>query len=539
MPSAAEGQPLAPHLPIGPPEIQPIAAAQQQGPPEPNVPPAVAEPQAAAAAQPQAPHAAPVAPAVIQNNSAAASAQTSAIGARQSIAKLQLIGVLIAIVMWVGVFACAVAFDSTVAKVLAVLLGSGLVLGSIWIFYVPWQTHARAVRGQMRDRPAKFWEVLRRLFLKSEVPPTGWTRHDEHLLRETALKPEQYSGAPIIDEQQKSLHREAGYQKWRYHGAAIPLAVLPALSAFFLAVETRVTSADVAWGAALALNAAVMLFVLVVCGLCYKHPTADWLKRRVASEILRREQFLCVAQVGPYAKASDSEPKLKDVAQARVEEVRSQTLEMLIERYLPLQDESGVWIEQVWRSTAALPRLVERIETYRIHRIRDQLAWYTRDYNRASNKSSLFLWPLVGAMVLSFALALAHFLMLWVNFGWPAGVAGTPSATASAALPVVTTQPVETAIALCAIGAALLSGALLALRSLFALAPQAAIYGKVITRLARIERECNLLKHNDEGHDEALRSRLYQSLVLRTEGLLTAELEEWMSAVDHRDFEVV
>ena len=103
----------------------------------------------------------------------------------------------------------------------------------------------------------------------------------------------------------------------------------------------------------------------------------NWIENRVRTEVLRREQFLLHARVGPYL----TEHVLSKAVQRRLALIKSRQDPMGL---IPLQDPGGKPLRDelegagVGKSVPPQPDLLRCLKTYLEKRLRGQCDWFSK-----------------------------------------------------------------------------------------------------------------------------------------------------------------
>jgi hypothetical protein len=131
-----------------------------------------------------------------------------------------------------------------------------------------------------------------------------------------------------------------------------------------------------------------------------------WIEYRVRTEVLRREQFLLQARVGPYLTTHNP----ANAVHRRLEVIRNRQDPMEL---IPLQYPEGkTWrdeLEDDGPGTPPQPNLLECLRTYLANRLDDQLKWFS---NRETSHAKHDWWLETGAKVLLLLAVLAALVHL-------------------------------------------------------------------------------------------------------------------------------
>jgi hypothetical protein len=291
-----------------------------------------------------------------------------------------------------------------------------------------------------------------------------------------------------------------------------PLAVLLAAAPDFAPNDPRL-----ALGTALG-EVGVLLTAFTIVQRSTK-PAEPWVAARIRTELLRREEYLRLALVGPYlARADDA----ADLIQRRIAELDPHD-ESSRARAIAMRDgpDGPRWIDHLWTQPhQPVPDLRQRMRSYLHYRIRKQVVWFelgTENAAQSDRRISLFitLSLLVGVVVVAIQVALRY-----VRF-FDATLAVQLATLFALTLPTVATF-------------------LLALRELYAFRGLAVSYRHMINELKHEQQTLERLitRLDQPNADEAAIGREFQATVLHTEALLTHELERWVMVIDRDQFDL-
>lgn len=198
-------------------------------------------------------------------------------------------------------------------------------------------------------------------------------------------KPEAFEGVRAIDDAQKNALAYAPDYQGRFRGVAITVALAPPLALLFLSVQTLFFPYGGPWGAGFVFAEALFLLWIIWKVWATRNPAQQWLHARIHAELLRREQYLCLASVGPYLNA---ESGLADQVAKRLSFFVAKDVEEL-RRLIPLasprdpndpRQGDRLWRDELSQSasnTIPLPDAEERMSCYLHYRIRKQKMWFT------------------------------------------------------------------------------------------------------------------------------------------------------------------
>jgi hypothetical protein len=346
-------------------------------------------------------------------------------------------------------------------------------------------------------------------------------------------KPEHYDGGRALHEGQWLYINRAVEAQGSYFANGILGAILPPLALCLLSLQILVWPEGGPWARGLILCELLCLGVLVYFALINREPTSDWIANRVRTELLRREQYLLLARVGPYLAKDDLEAVQEALRRkSQIEAADPQVLLALI----PLEDPSGLsWLEILHRTfpqPPVRPDFIERMDSYFYYRIGKQLLWFANELRDCEENERFWSRLLTGALLAAIVAAALHFAHLnGLN-----GEIRTPDASSiwSNLIGVL-------AIVLPPLGTASLS-----IKAMYNFRGRARIYTHERNSLLRQkgDLESLLLKAKQmrvEGSarinaDEADVS--FRVLVLRTEQSLSIEMQQWMLLMERKEFEV-
>ncbi|MCX4974721.1 SLATT domain-containing protein [Streptomyces sp. NBC_00620] len=377
----------------------------------------------------------------------------------------------------------------------------------------------RAYRWRERRRTEQ--QARERLAIPGDVPSPG-----------------SFPGVREIDEAQHAELKQTPDYQGRYRATGVKVAFLPTLAVGFITLQAIFfrTLGPTALG--LAYGEALLLAVLVLVVHTNKQPSFDWVLSRIRAELLRREQYLRLAQVGPYlGMGRDSSAQIR---KQRVTLIATGDLEGL-ERLASTADqdtpEPGIerpWVDSLWQAAATrtgsgrtgsgieadpgLPDQVrDRARSYLYYRIGKQLMWFglsTIAFERAERRITRTTQATVVAAV---AVAVANAVLLSADRQH--GGASSSIALLAAVLPALCTG-------------------LFATHELFAFRQLAVSYDYTRQELARCQSSLRALIGRFETiTDDASGTTEFQALVLRTEAVLTLELQRWVRLVHKSRFD--
>lgn len=388
------------------------------------------------------------------------------------------------------------------------VLGGGL-LGLIWFGHPLARDLLRRWRLAWRDR-----EVAR------SPRPVG------------VREPEEFVGVAIIKAAQRAAHRETLPLQGAMYRRGIFVAALPALAVLLAALpELRVGNTPWAVGSAVAQIVALTAAILLVRR--HRSPAKAWVAARTRAELLRRELYLRVAQVGPYLGAADEETAFSVTTQRLALLGPDSAMDpalLIAARTLSFEPDCRPvagrrWIDQLLNPAPdqplpaqPLPELLARAQCYQYSRIDRQISWFqrhtTQNEKSEERTGKIIGWSLVAAIVAG----VLHAFRLVAQPGWL-----DPYSATGIVLTLVLPP---------------LAAMLIALRELYAFRARAASFRSIRAELEADKPELDRLveRMGAYGSDQEsvpvaeLRelSRDFQRLVLHLEAGLTIELQAWI-----------
>ena len=208
-----------------------------------------------------------------------------------------------------------------------------------------------------------------------------------------------------------------------YFANGILASILPPLALFLLSLQLLALPAGGNWAVGLILSEVFCLSALLYLAFMNREPTSEWIENRIRTELLRREQYLFVAGVGPYLGKDDSESAQEALRRrGQIEAADSRTLAALVS----MQEPSGItWLETVHHKgpgkLAAHSDYVDRMESFLYYRIGKQLLWFANELRDCKENDRLWSGLLTFALLAAIGVGLWHIVHL---LGPPAGEEG-------------------------------------------------------------------------------------------------------------------
>lgn len=362
----------------------------------------------------------------------------------------------------------------------------------------------RAYRWRERRRAER--QAFRSLAIPDDVIPPG-----------------SFQGVREIDEAQHTELKQTPDYQGRYRATGIKVAFLPALAVGFIALQAIFFPARGPTALGLAYGQSLLLLFLVLMVHTNEQPTLAWVLSRTRAELLRREQYLRLAQVGPYLRLGhDSSTAIRRQRVARIATGNLEELERLAsmaDQDTPVPGIERPWVDGLWRAAASrsdsdteadpgLPdRVLDRGRSYLYYRIGKQLMWFRLSataFERADRRITRTTQVTVLAAV---AVAVANAVLLSTD--QQHGGASSSTVLLTAVLPALCTG-------------------LFATHELFAFRSLAISYGYAQQELMRCQSSLRgLIDRLESGAEGTLGTVEFQAIVLQTEAVLTLELQRW------------
>ncbi|MEA3400534.1 MAG: hypothetical protein U9R79_04745 [Armatimonadota bacterium] len=308
-------------------------------------------------------------------------------------------------------------------------------------------------------------------------------------------------------------------RRWESVRALLPPAAALLLSVQILVFPQRSAVSIVLIGAELA-----VLFVALLLGYARQTPPAEkWIDARMRAEVLRREQFLVTAMVGPYLQCT-TEDQLATTVQTRLDSIGDPARDPM--EFVELSDEAGI----PWRDALEdarqeqlragepyplqiCPTPTKPWERYLTARLKGQIDYYERRSERwfgLDNRCEGWRRGILGAAAIAAGM---HFAALWLS---------SPADQSSFRL----------VIEILAIVLPPTSSAVEALQGLYQGRRLGCLYRDVAAGLSKLAPQfTTLIAQVPDGHadDDELAELdfAFRRLVLRAEELMTGEWRNW------------
>jgi len=206
-----------------------------------------------------------------------------------------------------------------------------------------------------------------------------------------------------------ALAEHGSRRRWR---VGYVVAVLGPLAALVLATQVLMVGESSRWAVVLILAELLAVLAALAIGIFGLGHSAEWIRDRLRAEILRREEFLLRARLGPYFQADDR-AKLQAAVDQRLAEIDNTASRPL--DHLRPASRGQEWrdaLEDAGAGNTASAE-VDILATYVKERLTDQHDWYVEKaarwrgrhmaYSRLST-AALTAALVVAAMHLSFVL---------------------------------------------------------------------------------------------------------------------------------------
>jgi hypothetical protein len=319
----------------------------------------------------------------------------------------------------------------------------------------------------------------------------------------------------------------ASQSQGEYFSDGLLASVLAPLALLLLSLQLLMHPHGGVWAVGLIVSEILCLALLSYIALTRGAPTRNWITNRLRAELLRREQYLSVAGIGPYLSTRDVEAECLK-RRGQIEAADGGALSGLI----AMQDPDGrTWMEVAYSTKIEPhPDVVRRIETYLHYRIRRQQKWFSDEVDTCECTDKR--WARLLAIMLLGAITAAVFHALELQDGAGSSAVTRPLDTWS----VVTGA---LAIALPPVGTAVMS-----LRGMYDYRRRGRLYshqGRVLAlHLGALE---SLLQkaHCTSGAGSAATAELdssFRAIALRTEHSLSLEMQQWLFLMERTEHEI-
>lgn len=203
----------------------------------------------------------------------------------------------------------------------------------------------------------------------------------------------------------KAIHAQG-----EYFCRGIMAAILPPLALLLLALQVILQGTHwESFGVGLIIAESICLAYLIYVALTQHSPASEWVTNRLKAEILRREQYLLLAQIGPYASGLSIQDS--DVARTRRAQIEASNKETLRQLILTRNASGMTWLEELCRNGVgqmAPPESEDRIAIYLQQRVTKQLNWFTNAMRQVEQSERRWSTFLKGALTFALVVALVH-----------------------------------------------------------------------------------------------------------------------------------
>jgi hypothetical protein len=234
---------------------------------------------------------------------------------------------------------------------------------------------------------------------------------DELAIPPDVPEPNTFEGVKEIDDAQHQLLPAIPDYQGAYLARGIRIALLPAIAVVFVAVQASFANST-ALAAGLIAGDVILLLSIMWLVWADPDPVKDWLVARVRTELLRREQYLRLACVGPYLGLT------ADVAGRRVRSriiaIRNADFGQL--RQLLSMTGEPYWADEIWRNrSATLParNLADRMRSYLCYRIDKQIMWFTLGTKANERAESRLARTVKAVLVIATVGAVTQVALIW------------------------------------------------------------------------------------------------------------------------------
>jgi hypothetical protein len=345
-------------------------------------------------------------------------------------------------------------------------------------------------------------------------------------------KAEQFNGVTPLDTVQHRLISEATNAQGSYFQTGILAASLPPVALLMLSLQLLVFPLGGEWALGLIIAEILCLGRLAFIALTQQKPTTRWMESRIRAELIRREQYLLIARIGPYLELTGDE--ILEEASRRaglLEGLEKDELRSMISAHgflniawldhMPVQGESS--------------DLIDRMDTYLYRRIGKQLLWFSNEIRDCEENESLWSKVLAGSLLCALFAAVMHFMRLLQELGHPQGAVSSDVFGVIVGTLAVSLPPAATAI--------------ISMKNMYAFQGRTKAYSSQRASLLRFDgelkaavRKFHALDHldSDKERDRSYTSidRQFKALAILVEASLANEMEKWILIMEREAIEV-
>jgi len=326
-----------------------------------------------------------------------------------------------------------------------------------------------------------------------------------------------------LHEGQRRFLPEAVAAQGRYLSDGIAVAALPPFALLLLAAQVVLLDGARSPAARGLVFAEVLcLGYLIYLSLTRRTPASEWVRSRLRTELLRREQYLQLVHVGPYQDVADEDVfAVVRRRRAAIEAASEHELRRLID---DRSDSGEPWIEHLYSahdSTVVTPAdAIDRMTIYLHRRVLRQSLWFANEMRDLSASEGRLAGALKLALIGAFGVAVLHAAGLHDQIGAdPPGIWETVVTVLGFVLPPI--------------GAAMLS-----IQNLYNYRGRFESYGvrRRALRTSQADLE-NLIERWQRDRSATLWLQ-FRALVLRTEASLSSEMNDWLRLMARDEFDV-
>jgi hypothetical protein len=328
--------------------------------------------------------------------------------------------------------------------------------------------------------------------------------------------PTVFPGVAVINKAQHALLPTVPDRQAAMYGRGVVVAAMPTVAVLLAALQTTAATPASPFASGLSLASGAVMATLIALVWRSRNPSQPWVRARTRAELLRREQYLCLARVGPYQNQTSDQ--ITATSHHRIATIKTAPDDQL-DRLISLRDSDQAtdWRDHLFSyPNQSLDQLGERARAYLHYRIDKQLLWFirNRDHHRRLERhiSTITKAALITAVAATLAQTALHL-----------AEQGNPIVTAGIDVTTLVLPP----------GCAFL----LAIQELFSHRRLAAAYHDMATQLDHHRTVLTAqLDHPDP--DPISDSRQFQLTVLHTETALTVELRHWRLITQRDEYDL-
>lgn len=416
-----------------------------------------------------------------------------------------------------------------------------LVATSIFILLVLLRRHLPDAAPKLLPSSAIFWlwesfqlayVLCRRFFyVRRELRRTNEPAYDLKIPEGTKSRAH-YPGAEFIHEVQSRFISEAVDAQGSYFRTGILAAMLPPLALLALSSQLLIFPAGGTWAVGLIIAELACLGRLAFIALTQQRPTARWIAFRLRAELMRREEYLLIAQIGPYLGLEKE--RVLEEADRRMG-LLSGAEESELRGLVPSHSFFNTTFLKYQPRADAGHDLLDRVRSYLYLRVGKQVLWFSNEIRDCEENESLWSKVLVSSLLFALVVAVAHLIHLshdmkqsgeGIKFDMPGILIGVMA---------VLLPPAATAI--------------ISIKNMYAFNGRTHIYERQAANLLRFDGELRAVLRQLESQlqlggvslsEEALAAldHRFRLLALLTEMSLANEMEKWTLLMERESIEV-